>query len=60
MKISMSRKEKKNLIRILIALGLFGIIFIVDKIIELGSVFGGEYGWLFPFSRYLELYFVIG
>ena len=59
-KLSMSRKEKKNLIRILIALGLFGIIFIVDKVIELGNVFDSSYGWLFPFALYLAVYFVIG
>lgn len=59
-KLSMSRKEKKNLIRILIALGLFAIIFIVDKVIELGSVFDSSFGWLFPFALYLFVYFIIG
>lgn len=59
-KSAMSRREKKNLIRILIALGLFGIIFVVDKIVKLGSVFDGGYGWLFPFALYLAVYFVIG
>ena len=59
-KLAMSRKEKKNLIRILIALGLFAVIFTVDKIIELDSVFDSGYGWLFPFALYLVVYFVIG
>lgn len=59
-KLSMSRKEKKNLIRILIALCLFGIIFIVDQFIKLESVFEGSYGWLFPFILYLAVYLIIG
>ena len=59
-KLAMSRKEKKKLIRILIALGLFAVIFIVDKVIDLGGVFDGKYGWLFPFALYLVVYFIIG
>lgn len=59
-KMAMSRKEKKNLIRILIALGLFGIIFAADALVALEGVFGGRCGWLFPFALYLIVYFVIG
>lgn len=59
-KFSMSRKEKKKLIRILIALGLFVIVFIIDKILNLASVFDGSYSWLFPFALYLTVYFIIG
>lgn len=59
-KIAMSRKEKKNLIRILIALGLFAVIFITDRVAELGSVFHGRCGWLFPFALYLAVYAAIG
>lgn len=59
-KFSMSRKEKKKLIRILIALALFITIFIIDKAINLASVFDSSYGWLFPFALYLVVYFVIG
>ena len=59
-KLAMSRKEKKNLIRIFIALLLFAVIFTVDKIIALDSVFEGRYRWLFPFALYLAVYFVIG
>lgn len=59
-KLSMSRKEKKNLIRILVTLSLFGIIFIVDKIVGLDGVFDSKLGWLFPFSLYLAVYFAIG
>lgn len=59
-KSALSRKEKKNLIRILVALGLFAVLFTVDKILVLGSVFGGSYGWLFPFALYLAVYLIIG
>lgn len=57
---SMSRKDKKNLIRIVIALVLFGVIFITDNIIALETVFEGPLGWLFPFSLYLVVYLIIG
>ena len=56
----MSRKEKKNLIRILVALGAFLAVFITDNIIGLDGVFGEPYGWLFPFALYLAIYLVIG
>ncbi len=59
-KLSMSRKEKKKLIRILVALGLFAVIFIVDKVVGLDGVFDSNLGWLFPFALYLVVYFVIG
>lgn len=59
-KFLMSRKEKKKLIRILIALSLFITIFIIDKVINLASVFDSNLGWLFPFALYLVVYFVIG
>lgn len=59
-KLAMSRKDKKNLIRILIALGMFGIIFITDLTVELGKVFDSSYGWLFPFALYLVVYLLIG
>lgn len=57
---TLSRKEKKNLIRILVSLGLFCVIFIIDKIVHLDSVFGGSCGWLFPFALYLLVYLIIG
>ncbi|MDE7405281.1 MAG: cadmium-translocating P-type ATPase [Clostridiales bacterium] len=56
----MTRRQKKNLIRILVALAAFLAIFITDKVIALDSVFGGKYGWLFPFGLYLDVYIVIG
>ncbi|MDE6617434.1 MAG: cadmium-translocating P-type ATPase [Clostridiales bacterium] len=56
----MTRRQKKNLIRIVVALAAFLAIFITDKVIALDSVFGGKYGWLFPFALYLAVYIVIG
>ena len=59
---SMSRKDKKNLIRILIALVLFFAIFITDKVMAggLGGVFEGSAAWVFPFLLYLVVYLFIG
>lgn len=56
----LSRKERKNLIRILIALAMFAAIFITDKIIVLGEVFSGGAAWVFPFCLYLVVYLLIG
>lgn len=56
----LTKKLRKNLTRILIALTLFAIIFITDKIINLSSVFGGKCGWVFPFILYLSVYVIIG
>ena len=61
-KSTMSRKEKRTLVRILVALGLFLIVFITDKVIEggLGGVFSGPAAWVFPFCLYLFIYLIIG
>ena len=61
-KSSMSRKEKRTLVRILVALGLFLIVFITDKVIEggLGGIFSGSAAWVFPFCLYLFIYLIIG
>lgn len=56
----MTGKQKKNLVRILVALGLFLILFITDKILNLGGVIGGNFGWLLPFALYLTVYLLIG
>lgn len=56
----MTRKQKKNLVRILVALGLFLIIFITDKIVNLGGLINGGAGWLLPFALYLAVYLLIG
>lgn len=60
MKYSMSAKEKKNLIRIAVALLLFAAVFTADKITPLAEVFGGAAGWVFPFALYLTVYLIIG
>ena len=51
---------KKKFVRILVALGLFAIIFTVDKIVDLGSVFAGPAGFLFPLALYLTVYILVG
>lgn len=56
----MTRKQKKNLIRIIISLVLFLIIFMVDKIIVLGDVFSGKCRFILPFCLYLIVYIIIG
>ena len=57
---SLSRKERKNLIRILVALAMFIVVFAVDKTLVLGSVFEGPAAWVFPFCLYLLIYLLIG
>lgn len=56
----MTRRQKHNLIRIIVALTAFLVIFIVDKAVVLGDVIGGPYGFLLPFGLYLSVYIVIG
>ena len=56
----LSRREKKTLLRILVALALFAAIFIADIVVELGSVFDGNLSWLFPFALYFVVYVIIG
>ena len=57
---ALSKKQKKNLIRITAALVAFAAIFIVDKIVNLGGVFEGGAAWVFPFLLYLAVYLLIG
>ena len=56
----LSKKQKKTLTRIIIALVLFLAILIPDKIFNLSAVFGGSYGWLLPFALYFVVYVFIG
>lgn len=58
--LGLSRKDKKNLIRILIALAMFAVIFITDKVVNLASTFDSPLAWLFPFALYLVVYLIIG
>ena len=55
----MSKKEKKNLIRILVSLGLFLILFITDILLE-GGLYSVVDSWLLPFFLYLFVYLIIG
>ena len=57
---TLTKKEKKNLIRIMIALSLFIVIFVCDKIFVLANVFESSFGWLLPFLLYLSIYLIIG
>ena len=59
-KIKLTRKERKNLIRIIVALALFLVVLIVDKTVGIAQAVGGEYGWLVPFFLYFAVYVVIG
>ena len=56
----MSKKLKKRLIRIIITLGLFIPVFIVDKIYNLKTVIPNtDLGWLFPLGIYIVIYLLI-
>ena len=56
----MTRSQKRNLIRLLIVLVLFLVVFITDKVIDLNTVFDSDLSYLFPLSLYLVLYLAIG
>ena len=57
---TLSRRERRNLVRILVALALFVVLFAVDKTVNLDGVFQGPAAWLFPFCLYLTVYLIIG
>lgn len=58
----LSKKQKKELIRIIIALVLFIVLLIIDKVLHLETIIpnANNYGWLLPFFLYLSLYLYIG
>ena len=63
----LTRKQRKNLIRILVALCLFVIVKGTDLILHYGFGSGlsflipiGAYGWLLPFGLYLGIYLYVG
>ena len=56
----LSKREKKFLTRILVALSAFCIIFLTDKIVGLAGLVGGKYAWCLPFGLYLCVYLLIG
>lgn len=56
----LSRKQRKNLLRIIVSLVAFLTVLIVDKTLGLAEAAGGAVGWLLPFSLYFAIYLVIG
>ena len=56
----MTKKQKKNLIRIIIALVYFLVVLVIDKTIILASVIDHNLGWLLPFGLYFLVYLFIG
>ncbi len=63
----MTKKQKKNLVRIIVALSAFFVLMLTDKLIlpltlgvGLGNVIDGACSWLLPFGLYLTIYIVIG
>jgi Cd2+/Zn2+-exporting ATPase len=59
-KAALRPKDKKNLVRISVALAMFCAVFVADKIVSLQSVLGGKHGWIFPFALYAAVYLLIG
>ncbi len=57
----MPKKQKKNLIRICACMAAFFAVFIVDKIVDLGSVIADErWAWVLPVCVYLVVFLAIG
>ncbi len=56
----MTKKQKKWLVRIIISLFLFIIVFTIDNIINLESIINIKHSFIFPLSIYLIIYIIIG
>lgn len=57
----MTKKQKKNLIRICACMVAFFAVFIVDKIVGLGSVIADErWAWVLPVCAYFVVFLAIG
>ncbi len=56
----MTRRQKKNLIRIIVSLSMFVAAFIIDKIFNLATIIDSPFGWFLPLIIYLIIYIVIG
>lgn len=57
----MSRKSKKNLIRIIVSFILFAILFALDLIVGLDTIISNEnISWILPFTLYFIVYLIIG
>ena len=61
LEVTMTRKQKKNLKRIIIALCLFAVVMVLDLCLKhttdnypngIASLIDGKYGWLLSFSLY--------
>lgn len=59
-KMELTSKERKKLIRIIVAFSLFLIIFVLDKCFSLSTLTGGKFGWLTAFVPYFAVYILIG
>lgn len=56
----MKHKYDKELIRLIIACGLFAAVFVLDKIFKLYTVFPGKFGWIFSFVCFFGVYLILG
>lgn len=57
----MSRKQRRQLIRIIVCLTVFAVLFVVDKATDgWAAMIPGRYGWLLAFGLYLAVYAAIG
>ena len=59
-KLHLNRIEKRNVIRIFVALILFFCVLILDRTLDLRNLIGGSLGWLLPFALYFTVYMSIG
>lgn len=56
----MEKEQKRELIKILLSIIVFTILVILDKTLNLSSVFSGDFSFLFPFFLYLICYLIVG
>ncbi len=52
--------NKKQLVKICIATGLFIVVFVLDKIFDLASINPGPANWVLPFVCYFIAYLILG
>ena len=57
----MSRRQRRQLIRIAVCLAAFAVLFVVDRVTDgWAAMIPGQYGWLLAFGLYLAVYLAIG
>ena len=57
----MSRRQRRQLIRIAVCLAAFAVLFVVDRVTDgWAAMIPGRYGWLLAFGLYLAVYLAIG